>query len=526
MKYFMAMTAAAALVVSQALAQDASRMLLSAQSPEMQMGKMPGMQMNQTPNNGGAGQPPAAPSTSPDRDVRQKTSNQVANGLVPDVSANSGKPLPPPDLLKDVLGRPEIGLAEFLGFAGHENPTLREAQELVRRSEEQARQAGLYPNPSAGYQGEQIRGGEYGGGEQGGFVQQTIVLGGKLGLRRDIFKQQGRADQTAVEEQTYRIHNDVTQAFYTALAAQAAVVVRQRLLAVAGDAVETVHQLANVGQADAPDILQTEVEEEQAKVEFVTAQRQFLQSFRVVAALAGKPDLPPSPLRGALEDVPELDAEQQVDKIVEASPAVKRAEEQIAVEEAKLRDAQRERVPDLDLRAGEQYNGERVTEGLPAKAAGAQSFVTAGVSIPLWNRNQGNIGAAKSDLQRAREDLIRTRLSLKQQAEGLATSYLSARYTEDQYRTELIPRARQAYELYWAKYRSMAQAYPQVLVSQRTLFQLQISYVTALRDVWINAVALENYTLSGALTAPGGEVSSSNLSSGVSTMDSGNRSVE
>jgi cobalt-zinc-cadmium efflux system outer membrane protein len=48
----------------------------------------------------------------------------------------------------------------------------------------------------------------------------------------------------------------------------------------------------------------------------------------------------------------------------------------------------------------------------------------------------------------------------------------------------------------------MAQAYPQVLVSQRTLFQLRISYLMALHDVWRSAIALQNYTLSGGLQTP------------------------
>ena len=48
----------------------------------------------------------------------------------------------------------------------------------------------------------------------------------------------------------------------------------------------------------------------------------------------------------------------------------------------------------------------------------------------------------------------------------------------------------------------MAMAYPQVLVSQRTLFQLQIGYLTALHEVWANAIALQNYTLNGGLDAP------------------------
>lgn len=410
----------------------------------------------------------------------------------------TGSNLPTPELLKDVAARPPMALADFETLADANNPTLKQANALVRRSQEQARQAGLYPNPSVGYQGEQIRGGSYGGGEQGGFVQQTVVLGGKLGLRRNIYDQQKRSDQIGVEEQTYRVHGDVQQAFYHALTAQATVQLRQRLRGVALDAVETVHQLANVGQADAPDILQTEVEAEQAKVDYVTAQRQYLQAFRTLSALAGKGDLPVSPLQGELEKTPVLNAEQIVDSIVADSPTVKRAQQEAAVAQARLKDAKRESVPDLQLRAGEQYNGEQVSQN-PTKAAGAQSFASAGINIPLWNRNQGNVGAAKAEIERAEQDVARAQLSLRQQAAPLAQSYLSAQFEADRYKTQLIPRATRAYELYLQKYKNMAQAYPQVLVSQRTLFQLQISYLMALHDVWRSAIALQNYTLTGGL---------------------------
>ena len=420
----------------------------------------------------------------------------------------TGSNLPAPELLKDVATRTPMALADLETLADRNNPTLKQANAFVRRSQEQARQAGLYPNPSVGYQGEQIRGGSYGGGEQGGFVQQTVVLGGKLGLRRNIYEQQKQADQIGVDEQTYRVHGDVQQAFYDALTAQANVQLRQRLLGVALDAVETVHQLANVGQADAPDILQTEVETEQAKVDYATAQRQYLQAFRTLAALAGKGDLPVSPLQGDLEKAPDLNAEQMVDFIVADSPTVKRSQQEAAIAEARLKDAKRESVPDLQLRAGEQYNGEHVSED-PNKAAGAQSFASAGVNIPLWNRNQGNVEAAKAEIKRANQDVLREQLSLRQQAAPLAQSYASAKFEAERYKTQLIPRAARAYELYLKKYQNMAQAYPQVLVSQRTLFQLQISYVMALHDVWRSAIALQNYTLSGGLQTP--------MSSGSST---------
>lgn len=293
----------------------------------------------------------------------------------------------------------------------------------------------------------------------------------------------------------------MTEAFYTALTSQATVIVRQRLVGVALDAVETAHQLANVGQADSPDILQAEVEAEQAKIDFLTAQRQFLQNFRTLAALSGRQDLAVSPLAGSIEDLPELDTEQLVGSIVRSSPTVKRRQEEVAVGEARLREARREPVPDLTLRAGEQYNFEHVID-TPSRAAGPQTFAQAGITIPLWNRNQGNVDAAQAEIERARQDVVRTQLSLRQTAEPLAQSYLSSRFTADRYRTELIPRAQRAYQLYLTKYQSMAMAYPQVLVSQRTLFQLQIGYLTALHDVWTNVIALQNYTLTGGLDAP------------------------
>src|SRR6266851_2253204 len=59
----------------------------------------------------------------------------------------TGSNLPAPELLKDVAARTPMGLAAFEALADANNPTLKQANAFVRRSQEQARQAGLYPNP-------------------------------------------------------------------------------------------------------------------------------------------------------------------------------------------------------------------------------------------------------------------------------------------------------------------------------------------------------------------------------------------
>jgi outer membrane protein, heavy metal efflux system len=413
----------------------------------------------------------------------------------------TGASLAAPELLQEVSARSPKKLSEFIQLADDDNPTLKQAAAIVRRSAAEAKQAGLYPNPSVGYQGEQIRGGSFGGGEHGAYIAQSIVLGGKLGLRRNIYEQQKKSDEAAAEAQIERVHSDVTQAFYKALAAQETIVARRRLLKLTLDAVETVHQLANVGQADFPDILQSEVEAEQAKIDYTNAQRNFLQNFRMLAAVAGQSDLAASPLDGVLDAIPDIDTDHIIETIIRDSPAVKQAQLEITVAEATLNDAKRESLPDLQLKAGEQYNFETVSVQ-PVKAAGPQSFASASINLPIWNHNQGAKQAAEADIRRAQQELQRVKLSLRQQAEPLVQTYLSSKFEADRYRTQLIPRAARAYQLYLQKYENMAMAYPQVLVSQRTLFQLQSSYIQALSNVWQNAIALQHYTLQGGLEAP------------------------
>jgi outer membrane protein, heavy metal efflux system len=408
---------------------------------------------------------------------------------------------PAPELLQGVAARPPLKVQDFLNMADRNNPTLQQAAAQIRRSEAEGAQAALYPNPSIGYEGDQIRGGSYGGGEQGGYVAQTIVLGGKLGLRRDIYQQQKQSGQIAAEAQQKRVHSEVTQMFYHALSAQQMVLVRGRLLGLATDAVQTAHQLANVGQADSPDVLQADVEQEQAAIDYTVSQREFIQRFKSLAAVAGTPATEVAPLDAALDAPPAVDEARIVDMIVQQSPTVKEAQQQVAVAEARLKSAKREVVPDLQLRAGEQQNLEALPEA-PGKKTGAQSFASVGIELPLWNRNQGNQRAASAEVEEARQEITRSQLSLRRDAEVLLQNYLSAKLETERYRTALLPRARRAYELYLAKYQSMAQAYPQVIVSQRTLFELEVHYIEALDRMWQNAIALENDALQGGLEKP------------------------
>lgn len=412
----------------------------------------------------------------------------------------TGEALPAPELLKDIMNKPAMTLAEWLDLAEAHQPSLIEARAAVTRSEQQARQLALPPNPVVGYSGEHIRGGSYHGGEQGAFLSQEIVMGRKLALRRDVARAEGKANDVGVEVQRARVHNDVAQRFFDTLSAQMSVTLHDRMLKRAEDAQANAHELMRVGQADAADVLKAEIQAEQAKMEFVEAQRIFLASFGRLAATAGMPAMSAQPLDGKLTEPPQMDVQNLLQTSVDDSPAVKQAMASVATAEAQMKSAKRESVPDIKLSAGEWYSGERL-DGT-SKAAGWMGFAQAGVQLPLWNRNQGNVGAAKAELSRAQASVVRTQLWTRERAEPIAQQYEQAKFAAERYRTQMLPRARRAYELEVMKYQQMGQAYPKVLEAQAMVYELQLGYVKALHDEWSAAIALENFTLDGALEKP------------------------
>src|SRR5258708_6177347 len=89
-----------------------------------------------------------------------------------------------------------ITLEELQQMALQNNPTFAQSAANIQAAEGRKKQSGLYPNPTAGYQGEQIRGGPFHRGEEGVFIQQDIVLGRKLGLNRNIFEQEREHAET------------------------------------------------------------------------------------------------------------------------------------------------------------------------------------------------------------------------------------------------------------------------------------------------------------------------------------------
>jgi cobalt-zinc-cadmium efflux system outer membrane protein len=80
--------------------------------------------------------------------------------------------------------------------------------------------------------------------------------------------------------------------------------------------------------------------------------------------------------------------------------------------------------------------------------------------------------------------------------------YRDALQTVERYRARVLAQAQQSHQLYLDRFREMAAAYPQVLITQRTLGQVRAEYVRALVEARQHAVLLDGLLLTGGLDAP------------------------
>jgi outer membrane protein, heavy metal efflux system len=471
-----------------------------------EMQGMPGMEGMQPGAPSQREQKSTPPKTGEAQPTQEMQTMPGVEGMQHDEHKMKVERLPPPvvprlGMTQSMAKAPLVRLEDLEQMALHGNPTLRQAATEIRSAAGRKLQSGLWPNPSTGYIGEEIRGGSFRGGEQGFFVQQDVILGGKLGLNRKIFAQDVRQAEAENEEQRLRVTNAVKIKYYQALATQEMVDMQKELSRIFSETAKYSRQLFNIGQQNESEVLQAEVEAQEADLAVVSAEHMRRRAMTALAAVVGNASVQEATLGGSLEEnLPELNEQQLLESLLRESPAVRIAQVGVARAEAALARARREPVPDLILRGGlEQNREQQETTGRPV---GLQGFAEVGVRLKLFDRNQGNIQAAQADLERTQAEVKRIDLVLRERSASFMENYRTAKIMADRYRTEILPRAQRAYELIYKRYGLMQASYPQVLLSEHTLFKAETDYIQKLETLWANAIGLQGFLLTDGLEAP------------------------
>lgn len=375
---------------------------------------------------------------------------------------------------------PALGLPGLLRIALERNPELRRAILHVEATAGRAVQAGLYPNPTVGAQGWEL--GNRNG--PGGFivaplVSQEVVTGGKLRLSRQVSEREVDQARWQVLSQQFVLYTAVRRGYFDVLAAQRRIEIYSELVRLANKAAETTETLVKGRQAAPLDLLQMRVELNRFRAELDAAQQERTAAWRRLAAAMGAPDLPDTPVIGALESPwPDYDFDLAAHRLLECHPDIRVARVGVTGAQLALRRARVQPIPNVTFGAGyERDNVDRQD----------QWAFQASLPIPLFNRNQGNVQAAIAEVRRAAADVERVQNVLVGRLATAFGQYTAARERAGRYRTSILPDAKQAYQLALAAFQGGQFEYLRVLQAQRAVAETNLEYVRALTELWLAA---------------------------------------
>lgn len=397
------------------------------------------------------------------------------------------EPLPVPGA---TVPEGHLALADLEQLARENNPTLRIASSNATAARGQQVQAGLYPNPTIGYSGQQI-GDSNTAGQQGGFINQQFITGGKLRLDRAMAGQEYQASQFLFSAQEQRVLCDVRLRFYDTLVAQQQVKLTNQLVQIGQKSAELTKRLLTGLQVSESDSLQSEIEWQEAEVLAANASNRSQEAWRRLAAIVGQPTLEEKPLAGKLdEDIPHHDWEECYAEVLAQNPELAAARARVERARIATYRARRQNIPDVDLSTIVFHDNET---GYDAAS------VQVGLPIPIFNRNQGNILTADAELIGRYNDVERIELVLRDRLAVAYRRYDNARQQVDRYKKEILPRAERSIELITRGYEAGQIDFLVLLTTQRTYIRVNLAYLDALAELRQSATLIDAQLLSESL---------------------------
>ncbi len=383
-----------------------------------------------------------------------------------------------------------VRVDDLVQLAVGRNPRLAKATFAIDAAQGRYVQAGLYPNPTLGANWDEI--GDRTG--PGGIlnvprVTQEIVTGRKLTLSQAVAAREVDQATLALMRERYAVIGGVRGAFYDLYTLEKRVAALDELVALAGEATKTGQTLLDNKQIARLDQVQLEVELARFRSQAEAARREIPGARQRLAAVVGDPRLAVGSAAGPFDDLPAYDLDRTRDAVLATHPEVRAARVGVDRAQAAIRRAEVEPIPNVTFTTGyvKQYENRSndFSFGLSAP-------------IPTWNRNQGNIRAAKAELGEAIQEVGRVENDLAEKVAAAHRTYAAAVKLAEQYRTDILPKAEETYRLSREAFKGGQFEYLRVIQAQRAVAEVRLESVRALGDAWraaadLSALLLEEW---------------------------------
>ncbi len=379
----------------------------------------------------------------------------------------------------------DVWLDDLLAQAWARNPDVIAATARVAEARGRMVQAGLYPNPTVGYSGNQINDGPGTAGQQGGFVSQEFVTGGKLKIAREAARYGVTAADWRAASQWYETTARVKSAYYEYVAAVAVLRETERMAALFEEGLKRAEKLAAGGKVDGYDVNRLKVEVAQTTNRVGAARQRVAATARLLAVAVGADRLPDAVALADLPDTAAVPAFDEAVGLVGRSSFVQAAAADATQAEGELRLAEVKPVPNVQTMT-------TVAHDYTTRAPMAS--VQVGVPLPLWDRNQGNVAAARARLASATAGVDQARLRTVERLTVAYQRYENARRQIALSRTRVLPDAATALEQIDKIYEAKGERFFDTLDARRVLAQARIDTAQALGELWAAVAEIEALT--------------------------------
>ena len=364
-------------------------------------------------------------------------------------------------------------LSNFESLALHNHPAILQARAQVDAARGQYVQAGLPFNPVLQYQSQEIGNSGSSGLHQVQLSQQ-FVTANKLGLAQHVAAQSLARRRAELERAELQVLTRVRVAFVQALIAQQRVELTNQIVELAERSVGTSAQLLQAQEVSRVGLLQAQVEAQQAHIEAENTAAISAASRRALAASVGIDELDASPLSGDVADgLTDAPWDSLLENIVANSPDLAAAGS----------DFQRARWA-LQLACAQVTPNVTGAFAVGVDAGTDDTYATVGVSMPLpiRNRNQGSIRAARAQVTSTLAASENVQLNLERRLADAVGRYRSARQRFLRLRDQTVPMAEETFELSEVAFEAGELNYLQFLTAQRTLVTTKLRVLDALEQ--------------------------------------------
>lgn len=376
------------------------------------------------------------------------------------------------------LGSPK-SLDDFTRLAESASPALRQAIAEIEVSRGKALQAGLYPNPVLSGGSPQWGGS---GSQFYGQLSQEIVSRGKLRLNRAAAGREVAQAELRFVLMRFELLTAVRQGFYAVLAGQRRLEILSHLVDVAKLSEDSIARLERGGEATRADLLLIQIERERAELALENAQATLEASRRRLAAVMGVPETPVGEVAGELAS-PAVDFADLARRsgVLDSNALVQIAQVEADRTRILLRRAQVEPWPNVTVSGG--YMQEA---GFPNHLG----LFAVEMPIPVWNRNQGGVRAARAAVSSAGEQVQRTYNDLAAQLATAVGRYEAASQQTRRIQNAIIPKARESLELTRKGVAAGQFGFLTLLQAQRSNAEADLGLIQSLEALWTSAAEI------------------------------------